>query len=174
MFMIIPIWGANSYDPWFDVNDDGVINMRDIAAEVAMFNAQGNPTKPVVINDNWIEGNYSMAINPQAYWLFYNTTAGFREVTVSFCAYVSIFAGSQTYDIYVGFKRGTLTNQIDHFTDTATSGISLSAPPYVPSYVTRTYEVTGSQMWIEIYNSAPGGISTSQPITASVSIFMTT
>jgi len=42
----------NEYDPWLDYNEDGVINMRDIAAGCASFMAEGDPTKNVNVM-NW-------------------------------------------------------------------------------------------------------------------------
>jgi hypothetical protein len=46
------------YDPWADVNDDGIINMRDVTNEILLFNTVGDPTKNVNVT-NWpIATNY--------------------------------------------------------------------------------------------------------------------
>ncbi len=44
-FGILPISGesARDYDPWFDVNDDGKIDMRDIAEVARRFGSEGDP-----------------------------------------------------------------------------------------------------------------------------------
>jgi len=40
------------YDPWADINDDGKIDMRDIAYIARLFGTAGDPTKPVYVT-NW-------------------------------------------------------------------------------------------------------------------------
>jgi hypothetical protein len=49
LFMVIPIRSqvstnsANEYDPWIDTNDDGIIDIFDIAALALAFGAEGTP-----------------------------------------------------------------------------------------------------------------------------------
>jgi hypothetical protein len=43
---------STPYDPWLDYNDDGRIDMRDIAAGCASFMAEGDPAKNVTVT-NW-------------------------------------------------------------------------------------------------------------------------
>lgn len=43
--------GAGEYDPWLDTNDDGVINIIDIAATARAFGTSGDPTKNVNVTD---------------------------------------------------------------------------------------------------------------------------
>lgn len=49
LFMVIPIksqvgtTSANEYDPWTDTNDDGIIDIFDIAALALAFGAEGTP-----------------------------------------------------------------------------------------------------------------------------------
>ena len=44
LFSVRPTRSANDpYDPWADLNDDGVINMRDIGYECSMFGTTGIP-----------------------------------------------------------------------------------------------------------------------------------
>jgi hypothetical protein len=45
MFQVLPIGSqdAGDYDPWYDVNDDGTIDMRDIGGMARKFGATGTP-----------------------------------------------------------------------------------------------------------------------------------
>jgi hypothetical protein len=72
LLMVIPIRSQSSgqYDPWFDINDDGRINMDEIVASTTAFGATGDPTKNVNVT-NWIPpeptiewcGDYSIQWN---------------------------------------------------------------------------------------------------------------
>ena len=54
LFGIIPTSGQSpgDYDPWLDYNDDGTVNMRDVAASARAFGTSGDPTKNVNVM-NW-------------------------------------------------------------------------------------------------------------------------
>jgi len=44
LFMIVPIEsGVGYYDPWIDLNDDGKIDMRDVATVARAFGSLGDP-----------------------------------------------------------------------------------------------------------------------------------
>ncbi len=69
LFMVSPIRSAtNSYDPWADVSGstigvpDGIINMRDIAYLITLFNTQGIP-----INRTEIEVAHSTILEDKAF-----------------------------------------------------------------------------------------------------------
>lgn len=59
LFQILPIssQSASDYDPWYDVNDDGTIDMRDIGGVAIKFGSSGtNITKASVEYDSdWID-----------------------------------------------------------------------------------------------------------------------
>jgi len=78
---------TKQYDPWLDYNDDGRIDMRDVVATVLAFGTKGDPTKPVIINHNWREGNYSFYLKASEVVSFSITTAGFRVVAIRILAY---------------------------------------------------------------------------------------
>jgi len=48
---------GGNYDPWLDTNDDGVIDMKDIYAEIRAFMAKGTPiTKAAIEYDSgWVD-----------------------------------------------------------------------------------------------------------------------
>jgi len=52
MFTVMPIRSGLPYDPWADYNDDGKINMVDIANVASQFMQTGDPTKNVTVT-NW-------------------------------------------------------------------------------------------------------------------------
>jgi hypothetical protein len=51
LFAVIPTRSQSpfTYDPWADINDDGKVDMKDIAYDARLFSTYGNPTKNVTI-----------------------------------------------------------------------------------------------------------------------------
>ncbi|UCB59984.1 MAG: hypothetical protein JSW72_07690 [Candidatus Bathyarchaeota archaeon] len=43
---------ASQYDPWADINDDGKIDIKDVAYTAKLFGTLGDPTKNVTVT-NW-------------------------------------------------------------------------------------------------------------------------
>jgi len=41
--LLVGVTSSAEYDPWFDVNDDGIINILDILALAVMFGEEGTP-----------------------------------------------------------------------------------------------------------------------------------
>jgi hypothetical protein len=164
---------AGQYDPWLDVNDDGKIDGKDITPSARAFGTFGDPTKNVVTTANSSQNTYYTTINGLSGWTFQANTAGFRKVTVNFYA-TTTPPGMWPYNIYVGFNLGytNSTYQVDSFVDTAWEPVMYPKTPsgFVNS-TTRVYDVTGSQMWIYVYNPNPPAPFTT--ITMWFSIFMT-
>jgi hypothetical protein len=53
VFAVLPVGsqtGERQYDPWADVNDDGIINMKDTVYTILLFNTKGDPAKPVIVS----------------------------------------------------------------------------------------------------------------------------
>jgi len=53
LFMIMPSRSQREYDPWVDVNDDGEIDITDVAWSAYLFGTSGDPTKNVNVT-NWL------------------------------------------------------------------------------------------------------------------------
>jgi len=63
---IVPIQSqtASPYDPWLDYNDDGKIDGRDLLAMSRAFVSYGDPTKNVVVKDDFQELSPGFVIIP--------------------------------------------------------------------------------------------------------------
>jgi hypothetical protein len=100
VFAVLPVGsqtGERQYDPWADVNDDGIINMKDTVYTILLFNTKGDPAKPVIVSrheDYWEVKNFT--VTSPGYYFSVNTT-GFTYLslavrvqgtaTVNFCWY---------------------------------------------------------------------------------------
>jgi hypothetical protein len=57
LFMVSSSLG---YDPWADINEDGQIEMKDIAYSARLYGSSGDPTKNVTVT-NWpLSGNINL------------------------------------------------------------------------------------------------------------------
>jgi len=96
--MLAPPSGSQlqrQYDPWADINDDGLIDMRDIAYEARLFGTTGDPTKNVNVT-NW------MRPRPKAVlYAVYNLTWG----AIISLTYKLISGGGR---LYVGDYRSVV------------------------------------------------------------------
>ena len=160
LFAVKPSGSLSSkqYDPWMDINDDGRIDMRDITQLCINFMATGDPTKPVIINHNWREGNCSFSLNPKGYTSFNISTTGFRTVTIRILAY-SI--DTHKFQLSIMPKvTGSICNRLDYVVSSHTPFVILIEPPPYPWYnvmpanFKETYEVAFSELMIGIYNNS--------------------
>jgi hypothetical protein len=83
---------AGGYDPWADINDDGIINMKDIANVASQFNTAGDSTKNVSISSL---GHYESRTSATP--LETNTSAsfsysleGYRQVSIAIVCYAPL------------------------------------------------------------------------------------
>jgi hypothetical protein len=87
----IPLSGSQtsmSYDPWADINDDGKIDIKDVAYTARLSGTSGDPTKPVVITGyNWKTLYYEINVPPLSYGLLDIPTAGYSAITLGLNAY---------------------------------------------------------------------------------------
>lgn len=65
LFMIMPTISSpviGEYDPWLDINDDGKIDIKDIAASARAFGTLGDPTKNVTVT------NWPVSVDTAVWW----------------------------------------------------------------------------------------------------------
>jgi hypothetical protein len=72
LFMILPAESSPAeYDPWADLNDDGTINILDVANVALVFGTSGDPTKNVNITNlpsQYEEFSFTLNISWVDYW----------------------------------------------------------------------------------------------------------
>ncbi len=123
LFMILPTEsspGSVQYNPWLDTNDDGQINIVDIAATAKVFGTSGDPTKPVEIAERRVVENViNFSIDektedePYPHFNITIPAAGFRILTVSIWVYqfdptyFDYSIGYRVADRWVNFTWGT-------------------------------------------------------------------
>jgi len=145
------------YNPWSDINDDGKIDIFDVVSVTALYGQTGNPTKPVIINHNWREGNYSFSLNPGGYTSLNISTIGFRIVTIRILAY-SI--DTHKFQLSIMPKvTGSICNRLDYVVSSHSPFITPIPPPYPwyfekPANFKETYEVAFSELMVGIYNNS--------------------
>jgi len=145
------------YDPWADLNDDGKISMDEIVKACELFGTTGDPTKPVIINHNWKEGNYSFSLNPGGYTSLNIPTIGFRTVTIRILAY-----STDTHKFQLSIEpkvTGSICDRLDCVVSSHTPFVPLIIPPYPwyndkPANFKQSYEITFSELMIGIYNNS--------------------
>jgi hypothetical protein len=64
LFSIISVGsqGAREYDPWYDINDDGKIDLRDYFGVGLKYATSGDPAKNVTVT-NWPDANSTRNVN---------------------------------------------------------------------------------------------------------------
>jgi len=117
LFAVKPIGSQTTrqYDPWSDMNDDGVIDIRDLAYAGRLFGTTGDPTKNVVINNNVQWYNLSGLVPPKGIVSFNVSTAGYRQASIIIKANNSIPDGWSTF--YPEARTGFLIDKCYTFSD---------------------------------------------------------
>lgn len=83
MFTVIPIRSGQPYDPWADLNDDGTINMKDVATVASQFGTSGDSTKNVTMKDSTFAWDSGVQEITEDNWYSQTfSTVGFRQVTI--------------------------------------------------------------------------------------------
>jgi hypothetical protein len=110
MFVALPIRSQVSpvYDPWADVSGltigqpDGVINMRDIAYEVSLFNTHGTPMDRTQVNNGIELEQLLQRIIQKNYTDWYNGLVGYWKLDEG--------SGNITSDSSGNGNNGTIIN----------------------------------------------------------------
>jgi len=80
-----PLTGSQSvgmYDPWKDLNDDGVIDIYDLIGIANSYGTTGDPAKPVIVNGYYAkEWNETFQLNNGERKTLWIPTKGLREIT---------------------------------------------------------------------------------------------
>jgi len=154
--MFIPMSGSQTtvqYDPWADMNDDGKIDIKDIAYSSRLFGTLGDPTKNVMHSTYQWESP-ELTLTPHSWYIVLNDTKGYSTVTVSVTSskiglkvsveegwtsnfftietwYVQpLFANARTYPIEAPRLRILIENQVE-FNVTFRVSIYMTTAPYV-------------------------------------------
>jgi hypothetical protein len=129
------------YDPWADINDDGIIDIYDLVNMANKYGATGDPTKNVTIIYKTYECAGTAVINPGDSFYIENETRGYREVTIG----VGLSGGGpDEVEIIVRFLveyegyRWMISEE------------TFTVPAM--KHVAMTYPVKGSLLWILIHN----------------------
>ena len=133
---------TNPYNPWLDSNDDGIINMRDIAATILSFNTYGDTTK-----------NVSVTNFPQGYVQFdpvMSTPIRDRgpQWSTTQAYFVNIPWNNHTGYTYAGFYCGGFSTAFIHLSLYDLSYADGNDTSIYVSYI--RWNVTGSITWEKI------------------------
>ena len=145
----------SEYDPWFDYDENGEINILDAIKFAGVFGTSGNPAKPVIINMcNWSYGGFDFWILPGEQGNLSITTAGCKQITLGFKILALGVPPYGNISVATGFILGNYTLRhvyVDRFNVTA--GWAGPELPSLAEYpVVRTYEVRGQMLTIAYYN----------------------
>jgi len=145
------------YDPWADINDDGLIDMRDIAYEGRLFGTTGDPTKHVVIKHDWSEGNFSFSLGPNENKRFNISAKGFETLTL----YIKAWSRDvHSFQVYLGFLvNGERADEQVVTIRSYSPLVIMIIPPQPwgwgwPANFRRTYSVTFSELIVWIWNNS--------------------
>lgn len=159
VFMVVPTRSQTTpeYDPWADLNGDGKIDILDVVGTTGIYGASGNPTRPVVINHNWNQGNFTpFGLSPNSVSQnFTIQTAGFKSLTISVHTYSLI---PYSFEILIAYLvQGYIVGQRTE----VRRSIGPPSPPTFPWYknfrvpsFNQTYQITSPEMLMCIYNNS--------------------
>jgi len=103
--MFIPMSGSQTtfqYDPWADMNDDGIIDIYDLINIANKYGTTGDPTKSVLVNGYYAEEwNKTYGLNQGESNVTWISTKGLRKITLQ----ISIWPGVWAIDLN-GNKHG--------------------------------------------------------------------
>ncbi len=117
LFTTVPIRSQSTggYDPWKDLNDDGVIDSTDLGMLGTSWATTGDPTKNVIINNKVQSYCLSGLIPPKSIISFNVSTAGYRQATIIIRMNNSIPDGWST--LYPEARIGFLLNNCYTFSN---------------------------------------------------------
>jgi len=148
------IASAIEYDPWIDINDDGVIDGQDYQKIRSLIPSSGDSTKHVIIaGRNWSQFTYEFYLTPLEEGNLTILTAGYEQITLGFKRHPMPWPHFGNVTVATGFLVGNLSIYVyvDRFN--VTMGWTGSQLPILPEYpVVRTYDIRGPLFTIAFYN----------------------
>lgn len=123
---------VHDYDPWADMDDNGIIDIRDISYGARKFGSEGDPTKNVNVM-NWPTSEpitvwWYEPLLPGAKWSDYYNASGFGHLHIQMMG-VNM-EGDETITVRVHGKL--LTTSIEAYSVTLTIGASSAASVTIP------------------------------------------
>jgi hypothetical protein len=154
---LLPVGSQGEWDPWIDAREDGTINVLDLIKVAGALGTSGDTTKNVRIAEYaTYEWTGQKTVYYDDWWIIRNVTTGFKQVSIT----VSIDYNWHVY-AYVGFIINGSAGEIMSIADTLTLWDAYK--------VSQTYTVTGSTMYINIWN-----MDATPNIAVKVGVYMTT
>lgn len=148
--------GSNSYDPWLDYNEDGVIDVDELHRIAEAYGSSGEPTRNVTVSSHAtsyirLGGASNISIPALSTWLSEMISIdGYAKVTILIRS--SIGGGNVNLDLYACDNDGHEW---------------LIERPILPnSNWVKTYDVMSQRIRIKIQNTY------SSAITADVAVYL--
>lgn len=150
----------NTYDPWLDYNEDGIIDVNDLYQIGHAYSTSGDTTKNVSVT-NWPldeQGNLKVSIchrnvewsilttlspNQEKTWLVPNSTAGYKEIRLA----------TRFYVLIMGVKIGMLGNV--EVIEQYAGDWNVIVDSFSSMSDVKTYPSRGAIMKINMTNPAP-------------------
>jgi hypothetical protein len=159
LFLIIPISGQAVYDPQLDVNHDGKIDIKDIAAVAKAFGTTGDPTVPV--NVTWVSSNLAQLT------IYIPSSGGAGSSGGSTTVGLSVSGYSRAW-IWLSAPWGSSAASGTYSMSLTLTSIEWTGGPSQPPYVQVWQTITSSQISSILVQVVSGVIaSSSSPATIS-------
>lgn len=148
LFMIIPIESSPSvgdYDPWLDFNDDGKIDIRDIASAAIAYGTYGDPTKTVQIGSHasqLIKAAVGVTVYAGSLWTSdYISIDGFSKVTFLIAIQCEVLDN----DVWIYARDASHTSRfiVERLQDVGS----------VNNYL-KTFDVMNQEIYIDVVNDS--------------------
>lgn len=163
LFSIIPVMSGPQYDPWKDVNDDGVIDVKEYQIIKNAIPSVGDPTKDVRIQHGTCSWNTSVNMAGNTSLSISNSTVGYEQMYVSAKSNLSLgcYAVIDLLACFAGVEYRYLGN--------------LSAYSYGPA-MGGPYPIVGDMVKFCIYNGYNGSywMPISIPAQVNLTVSLTT
>jgi len=95
------------YDPWADMNDDGVIDILDVVKVTTIYGTTGDPAKSVIVNGYYTkEWNETVELSENESITYRVSTAGLKTLTLQVSIWPTVWFG--TFPNQYGYANATI------------------------------------------------------------------